>query len=90
MVTCYALAIRSLCVGEGVCGVRVGTNLCAGDVVDLCCQRLGQRLGEQAFGSLNAEIDDLSVQLVVLLLQTAVILRRESERDGGKASSTTG
>lgn len=55
------------------------THLCARDVVDLCCQRLGQRLSEEAFGSLNAEVDDLSIQLIILLLQTAVILKRERE-----------
>lgn len=37
------------------------THLCARDIVDLCGQRLGQRFGEEAFGSLNAEVNDLSI-----------------------------
>lgn len=50
------------------------TDLSAGDVVDLGGERLRERLGKKALCSLDAQIYDLSVQLIVLLLQTAVIL----------------
>lgn len=55
------------------------TDLSAGDVVDFGGERLGERFGKKAFCSLDAQIYDLSVELVVLLLQTAVILHRQSE-----------
>lgn len=52
------------------------TDLSAGDVVDFSSERLGERLGKKALRSLDAQIYDLSVELIVLLLQTAVILHR--------------
>lgn len=56
------------------------TDLSARDVVDLGRERLRERLSKKALCSLDAQIDDLSVQLVVLLLQTAVILHTHTHR----------
>lgn len=62
------------------------THLDTGHVVDLSCQRVGERRRHQVLGSLDAEVDDLSVQLVVLLLQAAVVLERMTNKTHRKSS----
>lgn len=58
---------------EGRGGWR-GRYLVAGDGADLCGQGLGEGRGEEVLGALDAQVDDLPVELVVLLLQAAVVL----------------
>lgn len=53
-------------------------HLRAGHRVDLGCQGVGKGSRHQALCSLDAEVDDLPVQLIVLLLQAAVVLQRKS------------
>lgn len=53
------------------------TDLSTRDVVDFGGKRLGERFGKKALRSLDAQIYDLSIELIVLLLQTAVILHRQ-------------
>lgn len=55
-------------------GDGAGRYLVAGDGADLCGQRLREGRGEEVLGALDAQVDDLPVELVILLLQAAVVL----------------
>lgn len=49
-------------------------ELIAGDRADLCGQRFREGCGEEVLGALDAQVYDLSIELIVLLLQVTVIL----------------
>lgn len=64
----WALYGRALGLGEWI------HYLIAGDRADLCGQRFREGCGEEVLGALDAQVYDLSIELIVLLLQVTVIL----------------
>lgn len=55
------------------------TDLVSGGVVDLSSQTLGLGLtGEEVFGLVQTQTEDLSVQVVVLVSQLVVLLWRSN------------
>lgn len=64
----WVLYGRALGLGEWI------PYLIAGDRADLCGQRFREGCGEEVLGALDAQVYDLSIELIILLLQVTIIL----------------